>query len=139
MTQKITARFIIQIAGRPVETVEKALETIVNKIKEDKKLKVLEEEIIPAELDEESKLYSGIIELTIKFEDARQLLGFIADFTPNSVEIEEPQSLKFESFDFTEILNDMSTHLLKTNIQLRQAQSHIFSLNKKVKELEGSK
>ena len=122
MGSKITARCIIQIAGRPVETVKKALDTVVAKIKEDKKIKVIEESIDKPILDKESNLYSGFIELLIKFEDPRTILGFIADYTPSSIEVEEPSSLKFDSADFTEILNDMSLILLKTNLKLRQTQ-----------------
>jgi hypothetical protein len=136
MSNKITARCIMQIAGRPIEPVEKALSLIVEKLKENKAMKVIEEDISPPELDEESNLYSGIIELLIKFDDLQTMLGYISDFTPNSIEIEDPSEIKLDNVNLTEALNDMSTQLLKTNLKLRKAESMIFSLNKRLRETQ---
>ena len=141
MAQKITARFMIQIAGKPVEKVSEAINFVLKKIKEegDKSYKVLEEEIMEPQLDDETTLYSGIIDLRIKFETAEKLLGFIVDYTPNSVEVEDPEELYFNNFDFTRILNDMSVHMLKVQGHLRNANAHIFMLNKKLEDLQKKK
>lgn len=127
---------MLQIAGKPVENVQKALETVETRIKDEKRFKVLETEIIEPELDEETTLYSGLIETQIKFEDAEKLMEFIVDYTPNSIEIEDPSELKFDSVGFTAILNDMSNHLLKTNMKVHQAMGTIHVLNKKLQELK---
>jgi hypothetical protein len=134
---KITAITMIQVAGKPVENVEKALKLVLERIKEDDRWKVLDSEIIEPELDEESTLYSGIIEVKARFEDPEKLMEFIVDYTPNSVEVEDPTELKFDSVAFTSILNDMSSHFLKINMKLRQANAHLHMLNNKVKGLEG--
>ena len=136
MADKITARFVIQIAGKPIENVSKVLEKIEESIKEDERFKLLDSEIIEPELDEETTMYSGLIELGIKFENSEKLMEFIVDYTPNSVEIEDPSTLKFDSVSFTAILNDMSSHLLKNSINLRQALIRIQILEKELRELQ---
>ncbi len=133
---KITARALIQIAGKPIEPVEKALGLVLNRIKEDERWKVLDSEIIDPELDEESSLFLGILEVQAKFEDAEKLMEFIVDYTPNSIEVEDPSELKFDSVAFTSILNDMSSHFLKTNMKLREANAHLHMLNNRLKEFE---
>lgn len=140
MSDTITARFIIQIAGKPVENVEKALNIVLEKVKENKEnYKVIESEIIEPELDEESTLYSGFIEASAKFADVNKLLNFIYDFTPNSVEIEDPEKLKFSANEMTGILNDMSNFMLKVQSEKRNLQAQAYLLDKKVKELQGKK
>lgn len=139
MGSKITANALIQIAGRPIEKVEEALKIVVEKIKEDKRIKVNSEEISEPEFEEESKLYSGLIELNAKFENTQTILDFIVDFTPNSIEIEEPNELKFDSAEFTGILNDMSAHMLRANIKNQKLNSQLYSAVKQLQELKPKK
>lgn len=137
MAQKITARFMLQVAGKPVENVQKALDLVLDKIKESKDWKFLDGEIIAPELDDETTMYSGLIEVTLKFEKVEKLMGFIVDYTPNSVEIEDPETLKFDISEFNGILNDMSSKFLHMAQQLRQANASLHYLhneNKKLKE-----
>jgi hypothetical protein len=137
MAQKITARFMLQIAGKPVENVQKALELVFDKVKVSKDWSFIEGEIIDPELDEESTMYSGLIEVTLKFEKVEKLMGFIVDYTPNSVEIEDPETLKFDISEFNGVLNDMSSKFLHMAQQLRQANASLHYLhneNKKLKE-----
>lgn len=130
---------MLQIAGKPVENVEKAMDMVLEKIKTSSDFKFLDCEKIEAELDEESTLYSGILDVGLKFENAEKLLGFIVDYTPNSVEIEDPQTIKFDCASFNSILNDMSSAFLKMQMQVRQANAGLHYLNNKVKELEAAK
>jgi len=134
MTQKVNARFIIQIAGKPIENVSKALVMVEEKLKSDEnKFNVLESEIIEPEFDETTTMFSGFIEVLIRFSEISEILGFIVDYTPNSVEIEEPEKLEFTSNEFTGILNDMSSNLLKSATEIRQLRAHIHLMNQKNK------
>ena len=137
MAQKITARFMLQIAGKPVENVEKALELVLGKIKDSKDLSFFEGEIIEPELDEKSTMYSGLIEVTLKFEKVESLMGFIVDYTPNSVEVEDPETLKFEISEFNGILNDMSAKFLNMSQKLRQANASLHYLHNENQKLKG--
>jgi hypothetical protein len=136
MAQNITVRFMLQVAGKPVENVNKALELVFDKIKESKDYKFIEGEIIEPELDEKSTMYSGLIEVTLKFEKVEKLMGFIVDYTPNSVEIEDPETLKFEISEFNGVLNDMSSKFLHMAQQLRQANASLHYLHKENQKLK---
>lgn len=136
----ITARFIIQIAGKPVEKVEEALDFVEKKLQDEKeKFKVLESELIEPEFEEESKIYSGFLEVTAKFLDAREMLNFIVDYTPTSIEVEDPETLKFDSTTFTGILNDMSNIIIKSQNQIRMANATIGGMKKELDELKSNK
>ena len=137
MAQKITARFMLQVAGKPVENVQKALELVFDKIKESKDWKFIDGEIIDPELDEASTMYSGLIEVTLKFEKVEKLMGFIVDYTPNSVEIEDPETLKFDIHEFNGVLNDMSSKFLNMAQQLRQANASLHYLHNENQKLKG--
>lgn len=128
MDEKIIGNFIIQIAGKPVEEVDKALKLVLTEIKENEDMKVLEFEIIEPELEEETTLYSGLIELKIKFEDINSILEFILDYTPNSVEIESPEKIIMKSHNLTGILNNLSHILLDNNKKIYSLNAHIHHL-----------
>lgn len=137
MGNSVSGRFILQVAGKPKETVDKTLDLVVEKIeKEESKFKVLDKEVEYSEEDDETKMFMGFIEIGIKFVDVSALLNFILDYTPNSVEIEDPQTIKIDNAELTSILNDMSNNLLSTNNKLRQAYANVHFLQNKVKELE---
>lgn len=136
MTEKIDVRFIIQIAGKPADNVEKALEHVLKKLKDEKdKFKVIESDIEEVEFDEESKLYSGFIDVLARFSEPKTILEFILDYTPTSIEIESPDKLKLSSNDFTGILNDMSNFILGTQNKIRQLNAYVHMQNKKLEEL----
>ncbi len=140
MAQNIIARFIIEIAGKPVENVDKALNLVLDKLKkEEKNFEIIDSFVEEPELDEKTTLYLGFLEVTAKFEDMSKLLGFVLDYTPTSIEIEEPEKIKFDSLELTKILNDLSQSMLKSNAELRKHKAHIFMQNKKIEELQKKK
>ncbi len=136
MKDKIIARFIIQIAGKPIENVEKALNFVLNKINEDKKYKVLDSHIAQPELEKDSTIYAGFLDMEIKFNEAKDILDFIMDYTPSSVEVVEPETIVFDNNTLTGILNDMSSNILDSLNKVRHLNAHVHMLNKKIADLE---
>ncbi len=134
---KVIARFIIEIAGKPVENVENALNKFKDQFEaEKKKFKVVEIDVNKPELNEESKLYSGFLDMEVKFSSVETLLSFIIDYTPTSIEILEPQELDLDSLEFSNILNDMSSSLLKTNIELMKYKQAAAMMHKELQTLK---
>lgn len=130
MSDSINVRFIIQIAGKPIENVTKALNFVKGKLEEDKNFKVKESEIIDPELDEETTLYSGLLEVLIKFDHIQEVLDFIVNYTPNSVQVEDPENLKLDAASLSNTLNDFSSHLLKANHQIRVLNATLHNMKK---------
>lgn len=135
MDKKITARFIIQIAGKPVENVDKALNHVLNNLKQEKEqFKLIESSIGEPELDDETTLYSGFLDITAKFPNVKSILEFILDYTPNSIEIESPEEIKMTNDILTGVLNDMSNFILSSQNEIRKLRAHAHILNQKLEK-----
>ena len=115
---KILTRVIIEILGKPKEHIEKALRIVVEKIKEQKDIKVVEEKLFDAEKQEE--MFSIFAELGVLFMDIETLVGFCFDFMPSSIEILDPQKLSFDSNDFAGLINDLLTKLHQMTFKVVQ-------------------
>ena len=115
---KILTRVIIEIIGKPKEHIEKALRIVVEKIKEQKDIKVVEEKLFDAEKQEE--MFSIFAELGVLFMDIETLVGFCFDFMPSSIEILDPQKLSFDSNDFAGLINDLLTKLHQMTFKVVQ-------------------
>lgn len=134
MGKKITGNFIIQIAGKPVENVTRAIDFIEKKLNEDENFKIINIEKEKTELDEESSLYLSFMEVSARFNSLSELNGFIFDYSPTSIEIEEPEKIEISSNELTEILNIVSDYIIQTQTQVRKANATIIALDKKLKE-----
>lgn len=131
---KITARFIIEISGKPQENVEKALEKFKNQFEEEKEQFTINSCLLEEpEYSEESKLYSGFLEVDAVFGDISDLLNFIADYNPTSIEIEEPSELSFDSSELAGILNDISSMILKANVEKHKLRYQVKYLQNQLK------
>lgn len=131
---KITARFIIEISGKPQENVEKALEKFKNQFEEEKEQFTINScSLEEPEYSEESKLYSGFLEVDAVFGDISDLLNFIADYNPTSIEIEEPSELSFDSSELAGILNDISSMILKANVEKHKLRYQVKYLQNQLK------
>lgn len=132
MTQKIVGRFIIEIAGKPVENVEKALNLVLEKIKEEKKrFKIVESHVGEPELNEETTLYGGFLDIEIKFSEVKELLNFVMDYTPTSIEIVEPEELNLNLVEINDLLNVFSSTQLEANSKIRNLSAYIHMLKEK--------
>lgn len=136
MNEDVVVRFIIQIAGKPVQNVEKALSIVEEKLGESQTFKLKESQILEAQYDEESSLYSGLIEGVAKFDDLEKLFEFILDYTPNSIEVEEPEHIKLDAARLTGMLNEFSNKILSTTNQVRTLSANLHFLSQKVRDFE---
>ena len=125
---KILTRVIIEIIGKPKEHIEKALKIVVDKIKEQKDIKVVEEKLFDAEKQEE--MFSTFAELGVLFMDIETLVGFCFDFMPSSVEILDPEKLNFNSNEFAGLINDLLAKLHQMTLKVVQNDIEKKSLKK---------
>jgi ketopantoate reductase len=125
---KILVRTIIEIVGKPKEHVDKSLKVVVEKIKEQKGLEVVDEKAFSAEPHE--KLFSAFVELGILFKNIDSLIGFCFDYMPSSIEIMDPEKIHFNSNEFAAVLNDMVGRLQQINVNATQTNIEKKSLKK---------
>ena len=79
-------------------------------------------------------MYSGFVEVSVKFAEPKAVLEFILDYTPTSVEIEEPEKLKLDASVFTGILNDFSNYILGAQGEIRALRAHIHHMQSGTKK-----
>ncbi len=125
---KIITRVIIEIVGKPKEHIEKALKIVVEKIKEDKDIQIVEEKVFDAEKQEE--MFNTFAELGILFKNMQTLVGFCFDFMPSSIEILDPEKLSFDSNQFAGLINDLLTKLHQMTIKVIQNDTEKKALKK---------
>jgi hypothetical protein len=128
MGDNLVVRAIIQMLGAPKEYIEQTLKNYIEKLKKDG-LQITKEDYVPAE--KTGELFGAFVELEIKFDDTAGLLDFCFDSMPASVEILEPEELKFESRVLTGLLNDMQAKLHEIDMIVKsvRAQNKVLDTN----------
>jgi len=125
---KILTRVIIEIVGKPKEHVDKALRVVIDNIKEQKNIEIVEKKLFNAEKQEE--MFSAFTEIGILFKDMQALIGFCFDFMPSSVEILDPEKLSFNSNKFAGLINDLLAKIHQMNLKLVQNNTEKKALEK---------
>ncbi len=131
-SRKIKIRAIIEIAGKPKEYIENAIKLLVDKLKTEKDIIVLENEIFDAKkLVDEGSIYTIFAELVIDLKDVLSLSKFCFDYTPSSVEILEPEQLKLDAPSATSFINDLLSRLHETDMVLKniRAEHQVLNIN----------
>lgn len=106
----IRCRAILEVLGKPKEHVEKTIKVLVEKVKEDPEISILNEKY--AEIRSEAKtMFSTYVELEMIIKGITTLTGFCFDFMPSSIEIEKPEQLTVKNIDISNIFNDMQAKL----------------------------
>lgn len=109
---KIHSAIIIEVMGTPKEYIIEALEKIVNSIKEEKNIKILESKIHdPVEVKEQEGIYSTFSEIELQTKDLFDLTLLMFKYMPSHVEIIYPESLKVENNFMNTVLNEIIRRL----------------------------
>lgn len=128
---KILARVVIEVAGFPKEHIEQVMEKIVGKIKEG--FEVVKSEIFESvELkDKLSGFWSIFTEIELKFEDINVITVFCFEYMPSSIEILDPEELKFQSTEIAGFLNDLLARLHEYDMVVKNLQAENMVMKKK--------
>ena len=110
---------IIEVLGKPKEHVEETIKVYVQKIKQNKNIKILREDYSKAKKVEEG-LFSIFVEIEALAKDSAELVFFCFDYMPSSIEIIGPEELKYNKGDFSDFLNDLQARLHNVDMALKQ-------------------
>ncbi len=130
---KVLARVILEIMGAPKEHVEATLKNYVENLKQDDTIKIVKEDISPAE--KQKTLFSVFAELEIWFKDAQRLIDFCFDSMPSSVDIIKPSELSINTKALTDTLNDMQAKLHDTDMVVKTTNAKNKILEKNTKAI----
>ncbi|MDD5331798.1 MAG: hypothetical protein PHE43_03175 [Candidatus Nanoarchaeia archaeon] len=111
MAVKITVKAVIEILGTPKEHVEETMKKIVEKLKQEYKIKeakVYEATEVKAKT---TVLWNSFVDLEMIFEDLQKITDFCFDYMPSSIEIVEPLELKIDARNHTDLINDLLARL----------------------------
>jgi hypothetical protein len=120
--EKVIARVVLNVAGKPKEHVEKSMGLVIENIGKEKDIKVVKKKILKTQKKDEL-YFSAVAELEISCADASLLMGFCLDYMPSSVEIVEPEGLSFDAMELTGLLNDMLSKLHYVNVSYGEMKS----------------
>ncbi|MBW2978403.1 hypothetical protein KY331_06160 [Candidatus Woesearchaeota archaeon] len=117
----IHSRVVIELAGKPKEHIEKTMEVIVGKIKENKNIEIVSKDIAEAkEIEEQKGFFSMFAELELLLNSLPVLIGFCFDYMPSSVEIIAPEEMKMNARELSGFLNDLQAKLHRTDMSIKQ-------------------
>ena len=140
--QKILANAILEIVGAPKEHVDNTLKTVLDKIKDERGIKIVNQEIGSAEnmeLGDVKNLYSAFAELEIEFGNVMRLLNFCFDFMPSSVEILEPENLNLNFGKLSSFLNDLLAQLHRYDMALKNVNAKTILLQRELDKFKDDK
>lgn len=104
--EKIQARLILEILGRPKEHVTEALKMIADKISKEKGVKIIEKQIHPpVEVKEAKDLYAAFMEIVIECDTLSSFFGIVFAYMPANIEIMEPLNIEVRNDEFSALAN----------------------------------
>jgi hypothetical protein len=142
MADKIRAKFIFEILGRPPEHIKTTLGQFIDKLEEIKEVKIEERIVHEPKLieDEENKgLYSTFAEVELTTETLAVIVDIVLHMLPSHVEILEPTELKFQNFDLSSLLSNLTVKIHRYDEIAKAALMQNNILKKKLEEFEGKK
>ncbi|MGB9707807.1 MAG: hypothetical protein ACPLXC_00560 [Candidatus Pacearchaeota archaeon] len=127
---------IIEVLGKPVDYLEKALSMAVDALEKSGKANILEKKIHPAKaLPNTKEVFTTFAEIEILVQDISKLIEIIFDYMPSSIEIIEPANFSLKLEDANAVLNDLATKLHQYDTLLKKSRLELEILAKRLKEL----
>ena len=123
---KVLARLIIEMIGKPADRVSRVLKEYVEKLKTDGLKVVYEDYAKPAEI---KGGFSVFVEFEAWFKDIISLVAFCFDAMPSSVDIVQPTNISFNAKEFSDLLNDMQAKLHNVDMAIKNLKAQNQRLN----------
>lgn len=128
----IHAIIVVEVLGKPPEHVSQVLEKAIEKLAQENDLEIVEKKFYEPHPVE--NIFSTFAEIEILFADIKKLIDIIFDYMPSSIEILEPQELKFKAVDATNFLNDLAARLHQYDALAKQLKVEKYIVEKKLEE-----
>ena len=146
----IKALFIFEIMGRPPEHIKNTLGELVDKLGEQKGIKIIRKEVHepkPVEKEGSTNLFTTFAEVELIADNLSLIFDIALNMLPSHVEILSPKELEFKNFDLSSVVSNLCVKIHKYDeiskislmeknalvAQLNQAQEKIDNLEKGIK------
>lgn len=110
--EKLTARMIIEVMGRPKEHLVETLEDLSMKVNSEKGIKIIEKKINePSPIEGQKDLFTAFVELEFEVEEPNTLALIVFKYMPAHIEVIEPENFVFKNSEFNEFFNEITRRL----------------------------
>jgi hypothetical protein len=127
-------RTVVEMAGYPENHVNETMLKIIENLKAEVGIRVVNEQIAEAHLVKE--LYSAFVEFEMEVDTFDRLINFCNNYMPSSIEILDANEVKLSVEEFRKGMNDMlstmhKNHMIAFNLQqkliMREQQLGLYS------------
>jgi len=137
---EVLCRVIIEVAGKPKEHIENTLRMVIKNIKEEKNIRLKQGDLYKAKeieitTEQKGQFWSTFAELELYFRNVQTLIAFCFVYMPSSVEILEPQDMRFQLKEFSDLLTELLAKLHELGISLKRLRAENDVLNKNAASL----
>lgn len=117
MGNKIRARFIFEMLGKPPEHIKEELEKHVKSL-ENEDVKIISKKIHEPKLLENEKacangLYTSFAEVELEIDNLNLVFAIVIRMLPSHIEIIDPSEINLKNFDLSAICSDLAIKLHK--------------------------
>ncbi len=110
--KKIQARMILEILGRPPEHIKEAMTVLLQRLKSEPGVVIVEEtHHEPIKVEDSKDLYTTFSEIVFEVESISMYFGIIFAYMPSNVEVLSPQEMTIANADFNEITGLLTQRL----------------------------
>ncbi len=117
MPEKINAIFTFEILGKPPEHIAETLSLLIDKLGEQKGIKIKDRKIHePKEIEREGKsqgFFTTFAEVEVEAENMNLIIGITLNMLPSHVEIISPTEFRFKSFELSSLLTELTIKIHK--------------------------
>lgn len=109
---KVKAKIIIEIMGRPADHLFKALNELVDKMGTEQGIRFINKIVNePKAIEKAPGFFTSFADLEIEFDSLKHFFNITFNYMPAHVEIYEPEKFKIEAFNLNEIANYIVSRL----------------------------
>jgi len=113
MVEKIKAIVIFEMLGRPADYLKETLKKFIDKVNNEKGVKILGKKIKKPKKLEQAKqeLYTTFAEAELEFEDMQAMFKIIFIYMPSHIDIISPEEIKIKNFDLNVLMTELARRL----------------------------
>jgi hypothetical protein len=139
-TKNVHAIMIFEAIGRPAEYLGQILQNLVEKIKEEEGVKILESKInSPQQMKDHKDFFSNFAEVEVEVEEIRYLTMLMFKYMPAHVDVISPEEIVLSNNGWSEILSELTRRLHGYDEIARVMQNERAILEQKLKQILSEK
>jgi len=140
---EIRALFIFEMMGRPPEHLKSTLESLIDKLGEQKGINIIRKEVHepkPVEKEEVKNFFTTFAEVELIADNLSLIFDIALNMLPSHVEILRPKELEFKNYDLSSVVSNLCVKIHKydeiSKISLIEKNSLIAQLNEAKEKIE---